>query len=144
MNTKHATRRLVLFLALAAAATLVAYQTGLLERHARGRAARMTPDRAARLLEQYPGTVVLDVNTPLEFREGHLPGAENLDYQSPYFGAAIKSMDRGETYLITSARGERSLKAAEHMADMGFADAHDLAGGLERWTRAGLPLEKGE
>lgn len=144
-STAHrATRRLVLVLALIAVAALIAHQSGLLERTARGRAARMTPERASRLLEQYPDVVVLDVNTPLEFREGHIPGSENLDYHSPYFAAAIKGMDRDVTYLVVCAAGTRSRMAAEHMAEMGFTDVHDLAGGLRAWARAGLPLEKGE
>ncbi len=144
MKTQRTTRRLVLVLALVAVAALIAHQTGLLKRHARGRSTRMTPARAARLLQEYPDTVVLDVNAALEFQAGHITGAASLDYHSPYFGAALKGMDHEATYLVASARGARSGMATKHMTDMGFKEVYDLAGGLRAWIRAGLPLEKEE
>lgn len=47
-----------------------------------------------------PGVVVLDVRTPEEFAEGHLPGAVNLDVSDPGFEQGLEELDRDATYAV--------------------------------------------
>src|SRR4051812_28522480 len=59
--------------------------------------------------------VVLDVRTPEEFNAGHVPGAVNLDVNSPDFDKKLESLDKNKTYLLHCQRGGRSARAAEKM-----------------------------
>jgi rhodanese-related sulfurtransferase len=84
-----------------------------------------------------PGTVVLDVRTPTEFTTGHLPGARNLDIESPGFATQLASLDKGATYAVYCHSGNRSGAALEQMAAAGFTHLYDLAGGLAAWQSTG-------
>lgn len=83
------------------------------------------------------GTVILDVRTAGEFAAGHLPGAVNVDVESPDFTTAIARLDRNATYAVYCHSGHRSGIALQQMETLGFADSYDLAGGISAWTAAG-------
>jgi rhodanese-related sulfurtransferase len=80
-----------------------------------------------------PGVVVLDVRTPEEYAEGHLPDAVNLDLSDPGFETALDDLDPESTYAVYCRTGSRSLAAAETMLRAGFEDVFDLEGGIEAW-----------
>src|SRR5690348_11818119 len=61
-------------------------------------------------------TVVLDVRTPQEFKQGHVPGATNIDISDPQFRKKIGELDKTKTYLVHCARGVRSARATKIMA----------------------------
>lgn len=84
-----------------------------------------------------PGVVVLDVRTPEEFAEGHLPGAVNLDVSDPGFAEGLDELDRDATYAVYCRTGSRSLAAAQAMREAGFDDVFDLEGGIEAWQTHG-------
>jgi rhodanese-related sulfurtransferase len=87
-------------------------------------------------------TVVLDVRTPAEFAEGHLPDAKLLDYRSANFAAEVAKLDKSKTYLVHCAAGGRSARACTKMISLGFTNVVNLDGGLGAWTDAGKPLVK--
>ena len=66
------------------------------------------------------GAVALDVRTPAEFGTGHLPGAENIDVQSPDFDARVATLDREKTYVVYCRSGSRATTAVQRMAGLGF------------------------
>lgn len=84
--------------------------------------------------------VVLDVRTPEEFAGPHLEGAVNIDFYSPSFADQIAALDPEGSYVVYCRSGNRSGQATQLMGDLGFADVHDLAGGIVAWSEAGLPL----
>ena len=84
-----------------------------------------------------PGTTLLDVRTPAEFAEGHLPGAVNIDVQSPDFDARLAALPADATYAVYCRSGNRSAAAVERMTAAGFTRAYDLAGGIVDWQDAG-------
>lgn len=87
-------------------------------------------------------TVVLDVRTPAEFAEGHLPEAKLLDYRSPNFAAEVAKLDKSKTYLVHCAAGGRSARACTKMISLGITNVVNLDGGLGAWKDAGKPLVK--
>lgn len=87
-------------------------------------------------------TVILDVRTPAEYADGHLPGAKLLDFRSPGFAQQVAQLDKSRTYLVHCAGGVRSAKACTKMIDLGFTNVVNLDGGLSAWQDAGKPLEK--
>ena len=86
---------------------------------------------------QAPRTVILDVRTPAEFAQGHLPGAVNLDVQSPTFGTHIAALDPAVPYAVYCRSGNRSQVALDLMEQAGISSAYHLGGGIGAWERAG-------
>lgn len=88
---------------------------------------------------------LIDVRTPVEFREVHATPARNipLDRLDP----SAVSADRGETsepvYFIcrSDARGK---KACEACVDAGLENVVNVAGGTLAWADLGLPVVRGK
>jgi rhodanese-related sulfurtransferase len=88
------------------------------------------------------GVVTLDVRTPGEFNEGHVEGAQLIDFQSGNFENEIATLDKSKTYAVYCRSGSRSGQAVKVMSDAGFTSVYNLDGGVIDWTIAGLPLVK--
>ena len=84
-----------------------------------------------------PGTTIVDVRTPQEYAQGHLPGAVNVDVSSPDFAAQIGTLDPSAPYAVYCHSGNRSGVAVAAMADQGFTNAFHLGGGITAWQQAG-------
>jgi len=91
-------------------------------------------------LTQQPGVVVLDVRTPAEFGQGHLPDAINMDVESADFPAQIAALDKNATYAVYCRSANRSKVAMEQMSAAGFENVQDLEGGIVNWQAQGLPV----
>lgn len=84
-----------------------------------------------------PGTVILDVRTPAEFAEGHLPGAVNMNVESPDFAQQAATLDPAGRYAIYCRSGNRSGVAVDYLAGQGFSSIYHLGGGIQEWQDAG-------
>ena len=83
--------------------------------------------------------LLLDVRTPAEFAEGHIPGALNLDYRSPSFAGELEKLDKSKTYIVYCRAGNRSANARAVMERMGFINVYNLFGGFLEWEKEGQP-----
>ena len=100
-------------------------------------------EEAKALLANPPeGLIILDVRTPQEFREGHLAGARNMDFFGPGFEREVRALPADAPVLLYCRSGRRSAAAAEVLAEAGRGRVLNMGGGIEGWTKAGLPLEK--
>jgi phage shock protein E len=86
------------------------------------------------------GVITLDVRTPGEYAEGHLEGAQLIDFQSGNFENEISSLDKNATYAVYCRSGNRSGQAVKVMQDAGFTNVFNMNGGVIDWANAGLPL----
>ena len=90
------------------------------------------------------GSVVIDVRTPQEYAEGHLQGAMNIDVQSGSFEQQVSELETGGSYVVYCRSGNRSARAADLMAKLGFQHVVN-AGGLQDAAHAtGLPIVTGQ
>lgn len=89
-----------------------------------------------------PTFTLLDVRTPEEYAEGHLPGAKLLDFKAPDFAAKLEDLPKGNTYLVYCRSGMRSAKAAALMREKGFPAVLNMQGGILEWQKAKLPTSK--
>lgn len=79
---------------------------------------------------------LVDVRTKKEFEEGSLPGAVNIDFlDEANFYNAFEKYDREEPIYLFCRSGNRSLKAAQKLKDMGFKEIYDMEGGYLQWTK---------
>lgn len=85
--------------------------------------------------------VLLDVRTPEEYAEGHIPSAINLDVDADDFEYQVAKLDSTKTYFLYCGSGSRSKEAYQQMVAKGFSEVFDLIGGLDAWTAEGYPVE---
>lgn len=78
------------------------------------------------------GAQVIDVRTPGEFQLGHVPGAVNVPVDQIQAQAA--SFDKGKTYVVYCATGQRSQIAVDLMKTMGFTSIRHFNAGMQAWT----------
>ena len=102
----------------------------------------VSPEDAAKLLQEHPKIVVLDVRTPEEFAAGHIAGAKNVDFSAADFAAKVAALDKGQTYLLHCAAGGRSGKTLELMKGHHFTAIYHLHEGFKAWEKAGKPVAK--
>ena len=101
----------------------------------------VSPTEAAAVLAEWsPEVVLLDVRTPEEFGQGHVPGALNVDFYANDFAARLDGLARDVPYVVYCRSGNRSAQAITIMRDQGFSQVWDVDGGIVSWTEAGLPL----
>ena len=83
---------------------------------------------------------LLDVRTPLEYAEGHIAGALNINVQSDDFQqVAEKELSKDSTILVYCRSGRRSMNAAEILTKLGYK-VINLKGGIIEWREDGLPV----
>lgn len=86
-----------------------------------------------------PEVAVIDVRTPEEYAEGHLPWASNVDWKSPDFLQQVEAAYPKQAPLAVYCRsGRRSAEAAEALTNAGYT-VSNLQGGYLAWTAAGKP-----
>ncbi len=86
--------------------------------------------------------MVIDVRTPEEVAEGHLPGALTFNFLGGNFGEEIQKLNKKKTYLLYCRSGNRTRKAADLMQKSGFKHVYMLEGGITAWKEAGKPMVK--
>ena len=85
---------------------------------------------------------LLDVRTRGEFERGRVRGARFVPVHR--FRGALPSLglDAGRPVVAICKTGHRSRGAVRLLQRLGH-DAHNLAGGMDAWRRAGLDEERG-
>ena len=73
---------------------------------------------------------LLDVRSPMEFSEGHIPGSINLPLSE--LEARIAEIPRAQHIITICAHGVRSGKAEAYLNSKGF-QADSLQNGLALW-----------
>ncbi len=85
--------------------------------------------------------ILLDVRTPGEFKQGHVPGALEIDFLSDDFVDKVSKLDKDTTYLIYCRSGHRSHQAGTKMKELGYKVVN-LEGGFLQWQEEGFEIEK--
>lgn len=103
----------------------------------------MQPKELLKQLKTKNPPVVLDVRSGLEYRMGHLPGAQRISLWKVLFrltGGLPK--DKGQLLVLYCESGPRAQLAGSLLAKRGYTRIAFLDGDMAGWRRAGLPLEK--
>ncbi len=81
---------------------------------------------------------LIDVRTPGEYKEGHIVGATNIDWNGPNFEAMAGKLDKNKPVMVYCLAGGRSAAAASALKRMGFTQIYDMKGGMRSWRQAGF------
>ncbi len=85
-----------------------------------------------------PNTIVVDVRTPAEYVQGHVPRAINLPLQE--IENWYKDLPKDKTVYLICRTGHRSTKASEFLKEKGFRNLKNVTGGTLAWREKGYPL----
>lgn len=73
------------------------------------------------------GAVLLDVRTPQEYREGHIPGSQNVPLQQ--LDKVEEVTENKDTVLyVYCCSGARSRQAVSLLNHMGYTNVHNIGG----------------
>ena len=87
-------------------------------------------------------TVLIDVRTPEEYMEGHIPGAININYLDENFERGLDTLNKDLVYEVYCHSGGRSTNSAEIMVKKGFKNIFNYEGSMREWKQLGLPVAK--
>ena len=79
-----------------------------------------------------PEVQIIDVRTPQEFGEGHIPDAVNINLDSEDFYEQMDCLDKDKPVAVYCRGGRRSKIAAERFVGKGF-EVTELDGGIITW-----------
>lgn len=85
--------------------------------------------------------VLIDVCEPAEFAAGHVAGARNVPLASLEGHKSLPS-NKSLPVVVVCQSGARAGRAAAQLRKLGYEKAVPLAGGLNAWREANLPVEK--
>ncbi len=99
------------------------------------------PAELQNILTTQPSATVIDVRTPVEFAEVHVPQARSvsLDELKP----SLLQLPKDQPVYLLCRSGQRATKAAEKFAKEGFTQPVVVAGGTLAWIDANLPVTRG-
>lgn len=76
--------------------------------------------------EKTAGAVLLDVRTPQEYREGHIPGSKNVPLQS--MESVKQAAAKDAPVFVYCYSGSRSSQAAGILKQMGYTNVKNIGG----------------
>ncbi len=126
--------------AFVAAATLFAFGCHQSVEAPHESAVRQVSVEDAKSAVEVDGTQFIDVRTPAEFDAEH--AAKSINYPLDTIEADAAKLNKSKPVYIICQTGRRSQIAAAKLNELGFSDVADVQGGMNAWTKAGLPTEK--
>jgi rhodanese-related sulfurtransferase len=106
------------------------------------RVGTVTPSQAVHLMNR-ERAVVVDVSESNEFAAGHVVGSRNVPLGQLEQRLADAVKNKTVPLILVDGSGAKSQRALAVAKNLGFDKAQALAGGLNAWKEANLPLEKG-
>lgn len=83
---------------------------------------------------------LLDVRTPQEYAEGHVPGAVNVPYDQ--LASRLVEVPKDRDVVLYCKSGRRAGIAADVLAANGYTRLSHLEGDMNAWIEKGRPIAK--
>jgi rhodanese-related sulfurtransferase len=108
--------------------------------------AMISPNELAQRRQAGQPAQLIDVRTPIEFREVHVDFAENipLDRLDPTAVMNARNGSSAEPLYLICQSGGRSTTACEKFQQAGFTNVVSVEGGTKAYEQAGLPVVRGK
>ena len=85
---------------------------------------------------------ILDVRTPGEFENRHIPGAYNVPLDQLAEHAPELRAVNGSVVVLVCQSGQRATRAEALLREAGMPGVHVLDGGMTAWIQAALPTRR--
>ena len=104
---------------------------------AQARVTPVAPDKVAELMRA--GAVALDIRDSEENAAGHIPGALHVSRGKLEMNIESALPDLDTVILCYCNANNRGALSAATLQDMGYRNAHYIAGGLNAWRKLNEP-----
>lgn len=95
---------------------------------------RVTPDELKAMLAKKERVILIDVRTPGEHNEAHIPGSVLMPLDTL---EGVASLPNGGAIILYCRSGKRSQTALDILSRKGFKDIRHLEGGINAWIKSG-------
>ena len=92
---------------------------------------QISMDEAVAMMEQESGYIILDVRTPAEFAEKHIPNAINIPNETIGTDEISALPDKDQLILVYCRSGRRSKEAAGKLVKLGYTNIVEFGGILD-------------
>ena len=93
---------------------------------------QISMDEAITMMETESNYIILDVRTPEEFAEKHIPHAINIPNETIGTAEIPELPDKGQLILVYCRSGNRSKQASEKLVSLGYTNIVEF-GGINDW-----------
>lgn len=90
-------------------------------------------EEAVSMMETETDYIILDVRTPEEFAEKHIPNAINVPNEVIGTEEIVELPDKDQLILVYCRSGNRSKQASEKLVALGYTNIYEF-GGINDWT----------
>lgn len=87
-----------------------------------------------------PGSVLLDVRTQSEYKNGHISNSGQLNYYAFDFRKKLLLLPKDEPIYLYCNTGYRSKKSAKILLENGYKNVYNLEHGIMDWELQNLPV----
>ena len=98
----------------------------------------VAPAAVAEVTARDDAPLLLDVRTPEEFAQGHLPGAVLIPHDQ--LAARLDEIDRDRWVLVYCRSGKRASTAQDILEEAGI-EVRQVEGSWLRWQEEGRPVQ---
>ncbi len=107
---------------------------------------QVSPQEFAAICGKSDQMQLIDVRTPVEFRELHADIAHNLplDRLDPKRLQSEGEVSKAQPVYVVCRSGNRAAQACQKLAAAGYDKVVNVAGGMQAWEAAGLPVVRGK
>ena len=95
-----------------------------------GASVDVSVDEALRLW-QAKEAILIDVRTPAEYREGHIPGVVNIPLAE--IEKRLGEIPKDKKVVLICRTGNRSAQGARFLRSKGFDNVFNSTGGMSTW-----------
>ena len=94
---------------------------------------QISMEEAKVIIEEEKGYIIVDVRTPDEFADKHIPNAINIPNETIGTEEIADLPDKDQKILVYCRSGNRSKQAAEKLVKLGYTNVVEI-GGINDWT----------
>ena len=94
---------------------------------------QISMDEAITMMETERNYIILDVRTPEEFAEKHIPHAINIPNEAIGTAEIRELPDKEQLILVYCRSGNRSKQASEKLVKLGYKNIVEF-GGINDWS----------
>ena len=94
---------------------------------------QISMDEAVTMMDEETDYIILDVRTPEEFAEKHIPNAINVPNETIGENEIPELPRKDQMILVYCRSGNRSKQASEKLVKLGYTNIYEF-GGINDWT----------
>lgn len=93
----------------------------------------ISQDEAKEIMDTQEGYIILDVRTPEEYAQGHIPNAICVPNATISDTESEELPDKNQLIMVYCRSGVRSSDASHKLVDLGYTNVKDI-GGITTWN----------